>query len=213
MSYRDLTQPVRDGMLVFPGDPKVTLDRHATVAADGYQVHTLNCGSHTGTHVDAPSHFLSDGEHIDTFPTERFVLDAILADCSGRQRREPIGPESLPASDADVVVVRTDWSDHWDDQQYLEHPYLTPAAAEFCVEQGYDVAIDTLNPDPTPTERADSTEPSGFPVHRQLLSERLLIFENLTGLSELPDRFELVAFPLKLANSDGAPVRAVARLD
>lgn len=200
-------------MPVFPGDPEVEFTQHATVPADSYQVHALACGSHTGTHVDAPSHVLTEGDDLDAFPAGRFALDAVLADCSGRGPRDPIGPDSLPATDADVVVVRTDWSDYWGQERYRDHPYLTPAAAEFCVDQGYDVAVDTLNPDPTPTARAGDDEPSGFPVHERLLSERLLIFENLTGLAALPERFELLAFPMKLAGSDGAPVRAVARVD
>lgn len=213
MQYRDLTRTVRSGMPVFPGDPAVELTEHATVPADGYRVQALACGSHAGTHVDAPSHIEADGPMLDSFPVERFALDAVLADCTGRAPREPIGPEALPATDADIVIVRTGWSDHWGDPTYRDHPYLTPAAGAFCVDQGYDLAVDTLNPDPTPTDRADPAEPSGFPVHHELLSNELLIFENLTGLSALPDRFEFLAFPVKLAEGDGAPIRAVARYE
>lgn len=213
VEHQDLTRAVQSGMPVFPGDPAVKLTEHTTVPADGYQVHNLYCGSHSGTHVDAPSHIVADGETLDAFSVERFALDAVLADCTKCDSREPIGPEVLPATDADLIVVQTGWSDHWNDRTYRDHPYLTPGAAEFCVEQGYDIAVDALNPDPTPTDRADPTEPSGFPVHHRLLSEQLLIFENLTNLSGLPERFEFLAFPMKLTGGDGAPVRAVARYE
>jgi kynurenine formamidase len=211
VAYQDLTQTVQSGMPVFPGDPEVELSEHATVPADGYRVHSLYCGSHSGTHVDAPSHVVADGETLDAFSVERFVLDAVLIDCTECDSREPIGPERLPATEADLLVVQTGWSDHWNDRTYRDHPFLTPAAAEFCVEQRYDIAVDALNPDPTPTDRAKPGEPSGFPVHHQLLSEQLLIFENLTNLSGLPERFEFLAFPMKLTEGDGAPVRAVAQ--
>lgn len=125
-------------------------------------------------------------------------------------------PSSSPtvlrsATDAAVLVVQTGWDAHWGDPTYRDHPYLTRAAAEFCFDQGYDVAVDALNPDPTPTADASDDESEGFPVHHELLGSGHLIFENLTNLEGVPERFELVAHPLKLAARDGAPVRAVAR--
>lgn len=213
MNACDLTQAVESGMPVFPDDPPVSVESHADMPEYDYRVKSLSCGSHTGTHVDAPSHTELDGDTITDLPVERFALDAALADCSGLDPRTPIGPAQLPATDADVLVVRTGWDAHWGDAGYRDHPYLTPAAAEFCVEQGYDLAVDALNPDPTPTIHAKSGEPTGFPVHHALLGRGHLIFENLTNLGAVPDRFELLAFPLKLSAGDGAPVRAVARYE
>lgn len=95
--------------------------------------------------------------------------------------------------------------------EYYDHPYLTSDVAAWCVENDYHLAIDFLSPDPTPTENARDDEPDGFPVHRRLLSAGYLIFENLTGLDAVPNRFTLSAYPLKI-DSDGAPVRAVAEI-
>ncbi|MFB6080331.1 MAG: cyclase family protein [Haloferacaceae archaeon] len=213
MPYRDLSQSIRTGMPTFPGDPAVTVEPHATLAADGYRVSTVACGSHAGTHVDAPRHTEADGRPVDALAVDRFALDAVRADCRGREPRSGIGPDALPATDADLLVVRTGWDDHWGTEAYLDHPFLTPAAAAFCVEQGYDVAVDALNVDPTPTDAATPDEPDGIPAHHALLGNDRLVFENLTDLSGLPDRFEFLAFPLKLAAGDGAPVRAVARYE
>lgn len=213
MSYQDLSHMVKSNIPVFPGDPPVSVEPHATIPADGYRVSAVECGSHTGTHVDAPSHTEADGQNIDTFDIERFALDAVRVDCRGLDPRSPIGPEALPVTDADLLVVQTGWDEHWETEAYFDHPFLTPEAAQFCVDQGYDVAIDALNVDPTPTDNAAADEPEGFQVHHVLLGTDRLIFENLTGLSGLPERFELLAFPLKLTDGDGAPVRAVARWD
>ncbi|WP_226023728.1 cyclase family protein [Halomicrobium salinisoli] len=210
MPYRDLTRTVETDMPVFPGDPPVTVEPHATHEEDGYRVSAVTCGSHTGTHVDAPSHTEAEGRTIDAVDIDRFARDAVLADCRGRSPRSPIGPDALPATDADLVVVRTGWAEYWGEPEYFDHPYLTPEVAEFCVEQGYDVAIDALSVDPTPTDDAD---PEGVPAHHALLGQEHLIFENLSGLGDLPRRFEFLAFPLKLADGDGAPVRAVARFE
>lgn len=213
MPYRDLSHRVESDVPVFPGDPPVTLAPHATLGDDGYRVTAIDCGSHTGTHVDAPSHTEADGRDIDSYDVDRFALDAVVADCRGLDPRAPIERNHLPASDAELLVVRTGWDEHWGEDRYFDHPFLTPDAARFCVDQGYDVAVDALNVDPTPTEKATPDEPEGFQAHHVLLGEDHLIFENLTHLSGLPDRFEFLAFPLNLADCDGAPVRAVARYE
>lgn len=213
MPYRDLSHPIETDLPVFPGDPPVTVEPHATLAEDGYSVSTVSCGSHTGTHVDAPSHTEAGGRDIDAIDVDRFALDAVRADCRGLSPRSSIGRDALPATDADLLVVHTGWDDHWGEPEYFDHPFLTPEAAAFCIEQGYDLAVDALNVDPTPSDEAAPDEPEGFPVHHALLGRDHLIFENLTGLAGLPERFEFLAFPMKLADGDGAPVRAVARYD
>jgi kynurenine formamidase len=199
-------------MPVFPGDPPVSVESSATVPADGYRVAAVACGSHTGTHVDAPSHTEPAGRTIDSFDVGRFALDAVRVDCRGLEPRSPIGSGSLPTTDADLLVVQTGWDEHWGTDAYFDHPFLAPEAARFCADRGYDVAIDALNVDPTPTD-TDAGESTGFRAHHALLGADRLIFENLTDLAGLPERFELLAFPIKLDGGDGAPVRAVARWD
>lgn len=211
MPFADLSRPVDSGMSVFPGDPPVTVEPHATMADDGYRVTRLALGSHTGTHVDAPCHTEVDGDAIDDLPVSRFVRDAVLVDLRGREPRSRIRPTDLPTADAGAVVLWTGWADRWGESAYRDHPFLTPAAARHCVEHGYDVAVDAFSPDPTPSERAGESEPTGVPAHHELLGNGRLVVENLTNLAAVPDRFELSVFPLPIADGDGGPVRAVAR--
>ena len=207
--YRDLSQPIRTGMGTYPGDPEVSVESVATVEADGYRVSEIECSTHTGTHVDAPSH-VGVGDHIDAFGVERFVFDARVVDCTGTGAREPIGPAALPEDDAGgMVVLHTGWDDDWGTARYLDHPYLTAAAAERCVEAGWSVGLDTLSPDPTPSPNAASDEPAGVPAHRRLLGNDLFVVENLTGLAGL-GRCRLFAVPLPVGDGDGSPVRAFA---
>ena len=210
MPTADLSQPIESGMPGYPGDPAVAVEPHATMASDGYRVTALSCGTHTGTHVDAPAHTEPDGATLNKVPVSRFRREAVVADCRDLSPREPIRPADLPTADAGAVVVRTGWDTHWGDPAYLDHPYLSPAAARHCVEQGYDVAIDALNVDPTPTDGPPPDEPAGVPAHHELLGNDRLIVENLTNLA-VPERFELEFLPLPIAGGDGAPVRAVAR--
>lgn len=204
----DLSHPLTDGMQTFPGDPEVRISTAANVEADGYRVTELGCGSHTGTHIDAPSHTEPDGKSLDAFPIDRFVVETIRVDCQDLAARQPIAPDRVPETDADCVVFHTGWDEHWGTEHYLDHPYLAPETAHRCVTHGYDVGTDTLDPDPTPSPNAREDEPESFQSHHTLLGSDCLIVENLTGLERLPNRFELRVYPLSLGG-DGAPVRAV----
>ena len=207
--YRDLTHPIETGMTTFPGDPDVSVEPLATAESDGYRVSEIRCGSHTGTHIDAPSHVGLDGS-LDLFDPGRFVFDARVVDCTGCEPREPIGPSALPSDDGgEMVLVRTGWDDHWGTVRYLDHPYLTLEAADRCVEAGWSIGLDTLNPDPTPSGNVTPVEPAGVPVHRRLLGNDLFIVENLRNLAGL-GRCRLFAVPLPIADGDGSPVRALA---
>jgi kynurenine formamidase len=209
MATYDLSHPLQTGMQTYPGDPDVALAPHADFDTDGYRVTALSLGSHTGTHVDAPSHTEPDGKTLGDFPLDTFRFDAQMIDVR-RDARAPIDVDDFPtATDADLLVFHTGWDDHWGTDRYRDHPYLTAAAGEWCVEHDYHVATDALNVDPTPSPNASDEEPSGFGAHHALLGAGRLIYENLTGLERLPSRFELHAYPLAL-DADGAPVRAVA---
>jgi len=209
MGHVDLSHRLADGSQVYPGDPAVSLTPHATVDDDGYRVTRLALGSHAGTHVDAPAHTEPDGRTIDSF--DAFVFDAVRVDCTGLAPRASVGRDDLPADppDADALVLHTGWDAHWGTDRYLDHPYLAPDAAEWCARRGYAVATDTLSPDPTPTDAVADDEPDGVPAHHALLGADRLVIENLRGLGRLTDRFELRAYPLAVADADGAPARAV----
>ena len=233
--FRDLSRPVETGMPTYPGDPDVTLTPDATHDRDGYATSELRTGSHAGTHVDAPRHTLPNGDAIDDREVDCFALDAQLVDLRPLAPREPITPAMLSAAvedtaavedesgdqqpPPDLLVLRTGWEVHWGTDTYRDHPYLTEAAAEHCRERGVGIGLDTFGPDPTPTAEessraatanSDDYEPIGTPAHDVLLGADLLIVENLCGLDEVPDRFRLYAFPLRLRGGDGSPVRAVA---
>ncbi|GGN09440.1 cyclase family protein [Halarchaeum nitratireducens] len=212
MKSIDLSHELRSEMPIYPGDPEVSVETAATNPEDGYHVCSLALGTHAGTHVDAPRHVDAAGPTLGDVPLDEFRLDARLAPVDAGAR-EAIGPDRLPdPDDADVLVVRTGWDAEWGTERYFDHPYLTAAAATWCVENNYHLAVDFLSPDPTPTANASPSDPSGFPAHERLLGADRLVFENLTGLDGLPDRFALRAYPLKI-DADGAPVRAVAELD
>jgi len=208
----DCTQPLDDATFVYPGDPAVSIEPHATMGEDGYRVRRLALGTHAGTHVDAPAHTEPDGRTVDEMPVERFRFDAALVDLD-RPPRAPVGVDRLqaadPPDDADLLAVRFGWSDRWGTPAYRDHPSLTADAAAWCAERGYDVGLDAPSPDPTPPAGGWDDDDPGVPAHRELLGAGRVIVENLV-LTDVPDRFRLVAYPLRIVDGDASPVRAVA---
>jgi kynurenine formamidase len=211
MGLRDLSHDLTSGD-PYPGDPPASVTSLATMDEDGYRLSDVACSTHSGTHVDAPAHLLTDGQRLGAFDVEDFRFDARLVDCTDLGAREAVPAERIPVSasgDADLLVVRTGWSDHWGDPEYVDHPYLTREAAQRCADQGFAVGVDAASVDPTPSENAGPGEPDGYPAHRALLGGGSVILENLTALGDLPPEFTVHAYPLPV-DADGAPVRAVA---
>ncbi|ASU84668.1 cyclase [Nocardiopsis gilva YIM 90087] len=210
----DLSRPVGPDTQVFPGDPEPSLESSATVAVEGFNLTELHLTSQTGTHADAPFHFLSDGARLEELPLELFCGPAVVVDVTGRADRSPItradlapwGEEFGPGV---IVLLRTGWSAYYRTERYFDHPYLDGDAARWLVGLGVrTIGVDALSPDETPY---GGHEGSGWDAHLAVLGAGGTIIENLCDLDRIdfPDPV-FSAFPIRLASGDGAPVRAVA---
>ncbi|KDQ28411.1 hypothetical protein PLEOSDRAFT_1041851 [Pleurotus ostreatus PC15] len=183
-------------MQTYPGDPLFQSYPHASIKPDGYAVSRFSIGSHTGTHVDAPSHFIDNGRTIDQIPLGKIDWDSDLAIYADRM------------SSGVILLIRTGWSRFWGSPEYLDHPYLTKEAAERIIATGVRaVGVDSLNPDETVI---DGEGEGGFAVHEIILGAEGVIVENLTGLELVKEGMTVQFIPLKLAGSDASPVRALA---
>lgn len=210
----DLSRRVCEDTQVFPGDPRPHFEPASTIASDGVNVLSLHLGSHSGTHVDAPYHFVEDGARIDEIDPALFIGPATIMDVRGKEPREHITVEDLRPyedrlSEGVIAVVWTGWDEHYGTLRYYDHPFLDRRAAQLILDSGArTVAIDALNVDETVLE---GPHPEDYPVHHLICGAGGVIAENLTdvGAVDFPDPlFSLL--PVKLAGSDGAPVRAVA---
>jgi len=212
----DLNHPLNTQTPVYPGDPSYSAKPVATIAAHGYEVHILSFGSHTGTHLDAPSHFITNGLTIDQIPLSQLIGRAVIIDVSDNmQPKQKIGWSAFEPYEKDIkpgviVLVCTGWSEKWGKKEYFDHPYLTKDVGEELVSRGVRfVGVDTLNPDETALE--GETE-NGFGFHEVVLGAGAIIAENLTNLKSLvglPNLFVSI-LPLKLEGVDGSPARAIA---
>jgi kynurenine formamidase len=210
----DLSHPIEDGMPVYPGDPGVGIRHALQLSTDGVAVDELHLGTHTGTHVDAPSHTVVGGRTMSDVTLDELVGEALVVRVPDAADREVLGWDRLDAAAGglpdqvpSVVLVDTGWA-RWfrDDERRERHPSIDVDAARELVARGMRVlGVDMLSPDPTGAPDA------AFPVHEVVLGGDGLIVENLRGLDQLPARVRAGFFPLRLGG-DGSPVRAVATL-
>jgi kynurenine formamidase len=210
----DLSRRVDDATQVYPGDPEVRLEPATTLAAHGVNVLGVHIGSHSGTHVDAPYHFVEDGARIDELDPRLFVGPAEVLDVRGKGQRERVTAEDLRPyenrlSGGVIAVVRTGWEEHYGTPLYYDHPFLDRGAAQLLLDAGVrTVAVDALNVDETVLE---GEQPDGYPAHHLILGAGGVIAENLANLGAIDFPEPLISLlPIKLGGSDGAPVRAVA---
>lgn len=210
----DLSRRVDDATQVYPGDPEVRLEPATTLADHGVNVLGVHIGSHSGTHVDAPYHFVEDGARIDELDPRLFVGPAAVLDVRGKGPRERVTAEDLRPyenrlSGGVIAVVRTGWEEHYGTSVYYDHPFLDRGAAQLLLDAGVrTVAVDALNVDETVLE---GEQPDGYPAHHLILGAGGVIAENLANLGAIDFPEPLISLlPIKLGGSDGAPVRAVA---
>lgn len=219
----DLSRPIHDAMMVYPGDPAVALGPGLTLEDDGVAVARLSCGSHTGTHLDAPCHTVPGGRTTSQISLEELIgptlvvhLEAQAGHLVTAEELERLLPERVPPR----VFLSFGWDRFFGSDRALTHPGLSAEAAQLLWSRGMRVlGTDALSPDLTHrTEGADDDAVEddvalGFPAHEVVLGQDGLIVENLAGLGDLPaGEHHVGIFPLPLADSDGAPSRVVAWL-
>ncbi|MGB6500017.1 MAG: cyclase family protein [Thermoplasmata archaeon] len=203
----DVSMPLFEGMPAFPGDPPFRRAPFRAIArGDPYDLSTIGLGSHAGTHVDPPSHFLTRGMSVDRLELDRLNGAAhvlhVPADAVS------IGPDELRSVPAGVerLLLRTANSDRWARRLEFFEGYvaLTSAGAALLVQrQVRCVGIDALS--------IESDMSGAFPVHRTLLGNGIPILEGLLLGGAPAGPYELECLPLLIRDGDGAPARAVLR--
>lgn len=207
----DVTLPVRPGMLTYPGDPEVTIERISDMSSgDVSNLSIVSMSTHTGTHVDPPIHFVQDGATIDELPLERLVGEALVVDVRGIGT---IGARELEAlelpADVERLLFLTDWSARWAEPSPAFPKSVTGLSVEgarWLIARG----VLLVGTDFISIESADDAT---FPVHRALLGANIAIVEGLDLREAPPGRYVLWCLPLKIHAGDGGPARVVLVAD
>ncbi|MBN2583793.1 MAG: cyclase family protein [Planctomycetes bacterium] len=204
--YIDVSMPIANGMLVWPTDPGVEVRVFKSPSkGDRSTVSEITMGTHTGTHIDAPKHFLPEAEGV-----QALDLDALIGRCTVLDVRGVgnVEPEHLkPALDAGAerILLRTGTIEKQLATGFSkDYPGITAAGAKALADAGVRlVGIDTMS--------VEVYHAPGAPTHTTLLEARIVVIENLL-LADVPaGDYDLIALPLLIADADGAPARVLLR--
>jgi arylformamidase len=207
-NWVDISVPLRTAMVSWPGDPEPILERIAEIErGDMVNVTFLRLTAHTGTHMDAPCHFLAGREGIETFPLEVGIGPARVLQVP--RSFSSIPPEFLEDKNiqkGDRILFRTKNSeDRWDLKEFQrDFTGLSASAAQYLVDRGVQlVGIDYLS--------IGVFDGDGSETHHILLGAKVWILEGLKlgGIEE--GSYELICLPLPINGSDGSPARAILK--
>ena len=225
MNIIDLTLEVYDGLQTYASHPPISIAEQSTFESskdryvppsEGFESRMLTFSDHSGTHVDAPIHFIRNGETASDMAIERLIGSGWLLDVSDTKRPdEPVTREMLEKAEHDqgitvngsIVLVRTRKGE-WGDASFFEEKAFAKSGGEWLVEKN--VAVVGLD-----LPNLDINDNMTREVHMDVLGSNIYVVENLVNLGQLPaDRpFTFVGLPLKLKNATDSPIRAVALVD
>jgi arylformamidase len=208
MAIYDITAQIRSGMPVYEGDPGVEIKAWSSLAnGDSANVSFLHFGAHTGTHVDAPAHFIAGARKIDALSLDVLIGPARVVHVPDSITEIDINfLAGCDLSEVERVLFRTRNSNFWDEGFRKDFAHLSPEAAGELVGMGVKlVGIDYLS--------IEKFHSGHHRTHLALLSKQVIIVEGLNLKDVAAGDYELICLPLKIAEGagDGAPARAVLR--
>jgi len=205
MTIIDLTHPISERTPVyFPWHPKTEVERTATFDANRCEVRRLSIGTHSGTHIDAPSHVYAGQPTLDQYDPSLWYSETQVLDFTPREAKKEITKDEVQAKlkrQGVGVLVKTGWDVHFGESDYYAtYPPLSKEAAEFLVEMKIRVlAADT---------------PFTLDVHYIILKHGIPLVTNINNTGQLKEGvIKLIAAPLLIRGSDGAPARVFAVLE
>ncbi|MFT4663166.1 MAG: arylformamidase [Polaribacter sp.] len=213
MKYIDLTHVFDEKISIYPGGKAPIVKQINNVNDNGFASKQLSFTSHQGTHIDGMAHMEANGKTLNEIDLEQFEGKAIAIDVrsfAGRQIPvEVFKKMETIVQKADFILLFTGWSALWGKKEYEEDfPTMTnEATAYLCKQNIKGVGMDCFSPDPVNSP--------DYANHHIAFGQEVLLIENLTNLELLPldELFEFQCFPMKIIEADGAPVRAIAKVN
>lgn len=207
LQWIDISIPLKTGIVHWPGDPAVTISRTKDMnRGDSTNLSMISMGAHSGTHVDAPIHFIRGGTGVDEVLPERMVGRARVIEIMDNESITPGELIQHGIRRGERILFKTRNSSHvWQRDEFVEDfVFISEDAAHFLVKRGVRmVGVDYLS--------VGSYRHGGSDVHRILLSVGICIIEGLNLWQVVAGRYYLICLPLRIVQSDGAPARAIIR--
>ena len=203
----DVSVPLKSGMVHWPDNPPVRIERMLDMdRGDVANVSTITFGSHTGTHMDAPIHFLRDGEGMDRMPLGATMGRARVIEIQDPSSVKPGELEAHKVGRGERVVFKTKNSTRrWWEEDFIEDfVYVSQEAGRYLADRGVrTVGVDYIS--------VGGFHEDGPETHQALLGAGIWIIEglDLTGIE--PGEYDLICLPIKVKDGDGSPARALMR--
>lgn len=200
MKFYDITLPIKEGMVVYPGNPEPSIKRYSSIPENRTNESLLTLGSHTGTHVDSRMHVQDGAPGADSLPLDSLygacrVLD--LTSVEAEIHREDL--EGFDIKKGEIILLKTKNSLRGYDEFRSDFVHVKLDAAEFLVEVG----VKTLGFDYFSIKKR-----GGDPEVHEALINSMTLFEGL-NLKDVPEgEYTFIGLPLRI-NSDGAPARVL----
>lgn len=206
MKLIDVTVPLDAHLPTYPGNTPFTLESVQQMSrGDHANVSTLHCSVHAGTHVDAPRHFLADGEGVETLPLELLCGPTRVIEVAHAKAVTRAELADLDLTGNVRLLVKTQNSTLWGSAEFRsDFVGVAADAAHHLVEHGVRlVGIDYLS--------VEVFKTPGAPAHHTLLSAGVVIIEGLNLRDVEPGLYDMYCLPLRIVGADGAPARVVLR--
>ena len=211
MKAIDLTYTIKEEMTVFPGTEMPKLINTSNYEKDGFRETSISIYSHVGTHMDPPAHIYPDRTTLDEFPASQFIGKGLVIDCRDLNEGEDITIDCIlkygkKAEKVDFLLFNTGWDKYWGTDKYFgDYPCVNDDVLDYVLNGNYKgIGFDTIGIDPVSDENLSR--------HKKLFKDKDIVnIENLKNLELCGEEiFKFSCCPLKIENSDGAPVRAIA---
>ncbi|MCX6383714.1 MAG: cyclase family protein [Actinobacteria bacterium] len=190
----------------YPGDPVVSITPKNTISVQGYNVLNICMGTHSGTHIDAPLHLIDKSDSADEIFPEKFLGMASFIEILKNENEliTPVDLKKFDIKEGDILIVRTGWEENkYKDGYFTNFPYFSADCADYIILK----KVKALGADIPSVDGPGQN--AGF--HKKILAEGIPIIEALVNLKQVTGkRMMFSALPLKIKNSDGSPIRAVA---
>lgn len=206
MRTYDVTIPIEENMLLYPGDPETRIDRYFRIKrGDAFNLSRISMGTHTGTHIDAPSHYLDNGTTVDRLDPEIFIGPGVIINARGGLAIDRRTLVSSLINDAKRVFFKTaNGPKILLSRFHEEYVYLTEDGADYLIEKGVVMCgIDYLSIEKFNNPTA--------PVHKKLLKAGVVIVEGLNLMDVPSGPCEIFCLPMKVKDGDGAPARVFVK--